>query len=464
MEDQGDRSASGGKDGEPISPLERFMYRSVPLWIMLLVTMLGLLATWAFGVLVLSAERGDTSPLDRFALDIAALPGSVNSALSNSRPEPFLSPPGGVPLNSGFWRDPDDSFVDPGFLLTTLYDRERRRPFIRLVRLADGSTIRDYHPDLDALTRISNEKATLATKVPGGVFSPGHPDLMDDGGLVLNSTRTFLMARTDRCDRTVWTRPGHHHSVERNERGDIWTPAVLMEQGRQDAGSTYRNDGVTLTTPDGRTLYARGLSEIFLDNRLEALLLGRPYHDDPFHLNDVQPVIEDGPYWKRGDLFLSLRNLSMVILYRPSSGKVIWWKIGPWLAQHDVNLLDDHRIAIFDNRAAFGAEELSTIGTSRQLVYDFSDGSITSPWDAGFRRWNLAVPSNGRGTPLPNGDLFVEDTVRGQALRMSPKGDLRWRYVHADDQKRRYWMSWSRYLDPVQYGPAIRAAAAASCH
>ena len=138
-------------------------------------------------------------------------------------------------------------------------------------------------------------------------------------------------------------------------------------------------------------------------------------------------------------------------------------KIGPWLGQHDVNLLDDHRISIFDNHVAFGENGGAVIGTSRELVYDFSNGSVTSPWEAGFRRWDLAVVSNGRGTPFSNGDLFVEDTPRGQAMRISANGNIRWRYVNADDQKRRYWMFWSRYLDPVQYGPAIRAATTASC-
>ena len=461
MEANSERSAPGGEDGEPVSRLERFMYRSVPLWIVLLAMATGLLATWAFGALVFSAERGDAAPLDRFARDVAALPSAVKGHLRNSSLEPFLSPPGGAPLSGGFWRNPDDSFVDPGFLLTTLYDQERSRPFVRLIRLADGATIREYHPDLDSLTRMITEKASLGANIFGGIFVPGHPDLMDDGGLIFVSHD--LMVRTDGCDRTVWTRAGHHHSIERNENGEIWTPAVLADHGREDAGTTYRNDGLTLTTPDGQALYAKGLSQIFLENGLDALLIGRPYHEDPFHLNDIQPVARDGPHWKRGDLFLSLRHLSMVILFRPSTGKIIWWKIGPWLGQHDVNVLDDHRISIFDNRTAFGAEDSWVVGNSRQLVFDFSDGSVSSPWEAGFRRWDLAVVSNGRGTPFSNGDLFVEDSVRGQALRMSPNGDLRWRYVNADDQKRRYWMFWSRYLDPVQYGPAIRATAAAAC-
>jgi hypothetical protein len=73
------------------------------------------------------------------------------------------------------------------------------------------------------------------------------------------------------------------------------------------------------------------------------------YNDDPTHLNDIQPVLADGPYWKKGDLFVSLRNISSIMLYRPSTDQIVWMKRGPWLSQHDVDILDDHRISVYDN-------------------------------------------------------------------------------------------------------------------
>ena len=30
---------------------------------------------------------------------------------------------------------------------------------------------------------------------------------------------------------------------------------------------------------------------------------------DPFHINDIQPVLQDGKYWMKGDVFLSLRSI-----------------------------------------------------------------------------------------------------------------------------------------------------------
>ena len=47
------------------------------------------------------------------------------------------------------------------------------------------------------------------------------------------------------------------------------------------------------------------------------------YSKDPLHLNDIEPVLYDGNYMKKGDLLLSVRNISLIILYRPSNNKIL---------------------------------------------------------------------------------------------------------------------------------------------
>ena len=37
-------------------------------------------------------------------------------------------------------------------------------------------------------------------------------------------------------------------------------------------------------------------------------------------------------------------GMSLIALYRPSTGRILWTRAGPWSAQHDVSILDDHRI------------------------------------------------------------------------------------------------------------------------
>ena len=44
---------------------------------------------------------------------------------------------------------------------------------------------------------------------------------------------------------------------------------------------------------------------------------------EPIHLNDIEPVLKDGKFWKKGDLFLSSRSQSAIIHYRPKLNKVV---------------------------------------------------------------------------------------------------------------------------------------------
>ncbi len=125
-----------------------------------------------------------------------------------------------------------------------------------------------------------------------------------------------------------------------------------------------------------------------------------------------------------------MRNLSLVALYRPSTGRILWWRSFPWRFQHDVNILDDHRISVFDNNVleSPGGE---VDGTNRLLVFDFATGQTASPFATGFARNRIATRAQGRGTLLPNGDAMIEETEQGRLLRMAPDGTLRWRYISA---------------------------------
>lgn len=58
--------------------------------------------------------------------------------------------------------------------------------------------------------------------------------------------------------------------------------------------------------PSGEILWQTSLTQILLDHGMEyAVFTAGDYRPDPIHLNDIEPVLTDGPYWKKGDLFLS---------------------------------------------------------------------------------------------------------------------------------------------------------------
>ena len=48
-------------------------------------------------------------------------------------------------------------------------------------------------------------------------------------------------------------------------------------------------------------------------------------------------------------MFLSIRNRSVIIHFRPSTNKVLRVINGPFISQHDVDILNDSTISVFNN-------------------------------------------------------------------------------------------------------------------
>ena len=167
----------------------------------------------------------------------------------------------------------------------------------------------------------------------------------------------------------------------------FWVPTDQEPVTIKGVPKKFHDDSIAMVTPDGKLLMNRSVAQILIDNGLGYLLFsGDGSFPDPMHLNDIEPVRKDGPFWRKGDLFLSLRNTSTVMLYRPSTNKVIWHKTGPWSKQHDVDILDDHRISIFNNN---GREKWVAFRTAEVNIYDFATDEVTSPWRAALERLHV---------------------------------------------------------------------------
>ncbi len=182
------------------------------------------------------------------------------------------------------------------------------------------------------------------------------------------------------------------------------------------------------------------------------MLLGvGTYERDMLHLNDIMPALTSGKYWMKGDLLISLRNRSTVLLYRPATNKVLWLQTGPWLSQHDVNFIGLDKIGVFGNDVLrdFGHDRL-TNGHNDEYIINFSTNKTETPYTAFFKKANVATPSEGRSDFLPNGDLFIEETNNNRLLRANAKGIV-WQYVDRIDQHTVAALSWSRFISKDEF-------------
>ena len=185
--------------------------------------------------------------------------------------------------------------------------------------------------------------------------------------------------------------------------------------------------------------------------------------EDPLHINDIQPVLEDGPRWRRGD-FVSLRTHSVVLLYRPSTDEILWLRNAPWLHQHDVNVLNDREISVFSNNTVrFDGGSHRVLGANEVYIHNFETGETRSPWRDALLHHDVRTEKEGRATVIGDNNVFLEESGRGRALRLSDDGTLHWTYVNTASDGNVFRLSWSRYLSPTGGAAIAQAVTAPGC-
>jgi hypothetical protein len=229
-----------------------------------------------------------------------------------------------------------------------------------------------------------------------------------------------------------------------------------------------QDDAIARVSLAGEILSMQSLAEILAANGLEALMYGVSGHAlkaDLTHLNSVEMARAGSRHWQPGDLLVSARNISTVLLYRPSTGRIIWYRTGPWLNQHSAAFVNDHQIVVYDNHTVSGLSAEATFrdpGAGNRIVtFDFETGLVSEPWRAAMAGVRLRSLTEGRVQPLADGGLFVEETNVGRQMRFSATG-LVWSRVNDYDAQRIGLVTWGRYLT-AQEGDALAVAVAGRC-
>jgi hypothetical protein len=256
-----------------------------------------------------------------------------------------------------------------------------------------------------------------------------HTLLLNDGSILFKADEASYIYKMDKNSKILWkSKKLAHHSIEQDENGNIWACAIdLNNETANKLG--YKEDALLCLDQDGNDLYFKSLTDIFLENNLFSKLIEstpvgydfRKIFKDPYHLNDIEPVKKDGTYWKKGDLFLSMRNKSLVALFRPKTGALIMAQRGPWLAQHDIDIENDSIISIYNNNYSFLNDEVKKY--SNIALYNFKNNSTNFVFNGIFN-------SNfqGRKTRLRTKDVLIEATMTGLYYLLDSIGNLKYKF------------------------------------
>ena len=373
------------------------------------------------------------------------------------------------PQIDGFKKDgkvQQGAVTDEGYLLLSAYDHNKGQSTVKLMRISDAKVLHEWTPDIRKLKEKQNTKSGFffPTDLRPSDYRMIHPLLLDDGGIVFKYRGPLF--KVNACSQIEWVIDGvFHHSIEPGTDGNFWVSSVI-EPSLYDKVKFvgYRDDAIAKVSPDGKVLLIKSVSEILEENGYRGLLFGAGLYDnDAIHLNDIQQATYSTSYWEKGDLLLSLRNRSAVLLYRPGTNKIIWMKTGPWLNQHDVDFVGQSKISIFGNdvlRTPVG----STLVDTHNNIYlvDIADGSVSTPYSEALQTTDVRTLHQGEQEILENGDVYIEETDYARILRLSPKTPV-WEFTVKVDDKTLAMLNWSRYLTKSQVNSIMPVLQGAKC-
>ena len=449
------------------SGLERLLMRPrtarFALWQALLAAIVGVLALILFGSFALEGQEKNANILERAAHAIASGPITANRLLSDviNRNHPRAKFHDRFQGEYGFSKGPARAPLGDALLLSR-YDGDRNQGVVEFVDLDTGAVLHEWRPDIDSINALSElpEKVTHLKRDFNRRRYVYHAPLTDeDGSLVFNGMNSPLV-KVDICGRVVWTVEGvFHHSIERDADGNIWSAEKLRDSKIRFVDDQFSDDAIVAVSPDGERLFSKSVSQLLIDAGYRHLIYASDgYTPDPIHMNDVQPVPGDGPYWKKGDIFLSLRSPSAVLLYRPSTDEILWMRQGPWLLQHDVDILSDHKIGVFNNNAVMSPYGPRVDGTSNIVVYDFETDKTRVAFAEAFETLAVRTNTNGLFAARADGSVMVEEHDEGRLIAFDESGGVHWSYVNrAPKDGRIFDLGWTRYLEP-QEATALKAA------
>ena len=446
--------------------MNKLIFARVEMWVVFLIVLIGLLVMVGFGAAVLEGERkaDGFGKLGQTAVAIAEIPRSIQALTEEDRrmaaflPERFKDEPGG-------WTFFDGSSPRPsGYVLLSRHDRAKGHHVVELVSLADGTVRHSWQIDAQVLMAglPGKERFSQGSFANDRSYRAIHPYLTPDGQLVIKDHQSFLMG-LDSCAKRLWVQDSvlAHHSTESDGAGGFWVPGQVEPHTIDEVAGSFVEDALVHVDGAGNILWQKSVPQIYLDHGMEyALFNAGRYKPDPLHLNDIEPVLADGPYWRKGDLFLSFRHSSTVMLYRPASDEIVWMRQGPWLAQHDVDMIDDHRIAVFDNQTYEKGYGARIHGTNRIVVYDFATGEVSFPWTAAFEAADIKTVFEGLFTMLPGGGIFVEEENSGRIVIMGADGGVAAQFINKGDNGLTYRLGWSRYMSAAEGDAALKNLAA----
>ncbi|HUH02437.1 MAG TPA: arylsulfotransferase family protein, partial [Kofleriaceae bacterium] len=282
----------------------------------------------------------------------------------------------------------------------------------------NGEVVHEWHLPYSA---IWDESAAVGDPQPDERIYLRKAQLLPDGDLLAlyvaigTSPWGLGLVRLTKDSEIVWKYLEQtHHDFDVGPDGRIYalTHEIRTDvvPGHQHLATPRIDDYAVVLSPEGEELQKIWLLGALASSPYGFVLSTVPWYvgegkGDYLHTNSIDVVTEEeaanAPFASPGQILLSLREVGTIALLDPASETMVWALRGPWLRQHDADLLPDGRLLLFDNE---GAPD----GRSRLLELDPATQEITWSY-AGDERHPFYSRVRSALERLPNGNTLVTD-------------------------------------------------------
>ena len=275
----------------------------------------------------------------------------------------------------------------------------------------------------------------------------------------------YGVVKLNRDSEVIWSYLGHaHHDIDIGPDGRIYVLTHALVDAPLDGFGNLKpprlDDFLVVLSPEGEELKKIPLIQRVAQSPYQHLLhtVSSYAVADPLHANGVDVITDEAaanfPYGNQGQVLLSFRELGAIGVLDLDSEEFVWIARGPWIGQHDPDILPDGDVLLFDNYGHFNMPErparvIAFDPRTMEIVWQYA-GSADRPLDSAIRS------SQER---LANGNTLITESNGGRILEVTPAGEIAWEYVNpvrgGEGDAKRPIICWAQRLDPAGLDPAL---------
>lgn len=242
------------------------------------------------------------------------------------------------------------------------------------------------------------------------------------------------ISRLDKDSNVLWEiGDWFHHDIEINDDGNIVTLQVTNTAQSiprvPSIKTPFMHDHLVTISPNGKILSKVSLVEAFLDTPYEEFLKYlhvKSVKGDITHYNNISILSAEMapafPHLHVGDILLSSRHMSTIMVLNPETQKIVWAKRGVWRLQHDPEFMENGNIMLFDNSGLKHKKRKEDAISKRSRIIEI-DGKTGKLLHSYGDNNELKFYSSTAGNQqiLGNGNILINASEQSRIIEYSKK-------------------------------------------